>query len=94
MAQHVSIEDCLESLPSRFDIVRHAAKRAREIQQGAKTTADVGRHATHKCTVLALKEIASGEVRRSTEEETMDALFSELSRLNTDDDLFGNDTVV
>ena len=58
----VTIEDCLLYVPNRFKIVELAAKRAREIASGAMTTVDGDTAASHKSTVLALKEIATGNI--------------------------------
>ena len=61
----VTIEDCLSHIPNRFKIVEMAAKRARELANGAKTTVDGESAAGHKVTVLALREIASGEINET-----------------------------
>jgi len=91
----VTIEDCLLYLPNRFELVQHAAKRAREIAQGAKTTASTEKNVKHKCTVASLREIAAGDLGFASEEDNMDALFSELNKLDKqDDDLFGEDHIV
>jgi DNA-directed RNA polymerase subunit omega len=55
----ITIEDCLERIPSRFDLTMVAAKRARQLTRGAEA------HISwdgHKSTVLALREIAQGAV--------------------------------
>ena len=68
----VTIEDCLLYIPNRFKIVELAAKRARELASGAKTRIDGDAAAQHKATVLALREIASGEVNEDTEKRQID----------------------
>lgn len=62
----VTIEDCLLHIPNRFKIVEMAAKRARELANGAKTTVGGESAAGHKVTVLALREIANGEIDENT----------------------------
>ena len=95
----VTIEDCLLYLPNRFQIVLRAAERARELSEGAKTTAAPISDSSKapKCTVAALREIASGQLKTEeakTDEDVMDALISELNKLDDDQhDLF-DDTVV
>lgn len=55
----VTIEDCLQQIPSRFDLTMVAAKRARQLTRGAESRLSWG---GHKSTVLALREIAQGMV--------------------------------
>lgn len=55
----ITIEDCLEQIPSRFDLTMVAAKRARQLARGAEARLPWG---DHKSTVLALREIAQGMV--------------------------------
>lgn len=51
----VTIEDCIERLPSRFELVMLAAQRARKIGSGAPLTID---RDNDKNPVVALREIA------------------------------------
>lgn len=55
----VTIEDCLEKVHSRFELVHLTAKRVRQLEKGAKRL--VG--SKNKNIVEALREIASGKVR-------------------------------
>ncbi len=52
----ITVDDC-EKVAGRFDIIRMAARRAREIRDGAQTAVDAE---GHKPAVVALKEIAEG----------------------------------
>lgn len=53
----VTVEDCLENVDNRFELVRLAARRARQIAMGKEPlVADEN----DKPTVIALREIASG----------------------------------
>ena len=54
----VTIEDCQENIKDRFDIIKIAAKRAREIQEGAPSP--IKDTEGHTPPVIALKEIAEG----------------------------------
>ncbi|MEE3003561.1 MAG: DNA-directed RNA polymerase subunit omega [Pseudomonadota bacterium] len=57
----VTIEDCLERLPNRFEIVEAATKRARQLAlDGADPLVKVNRN--NKVAVTALREIAEGLV--------------------------------
>jgi DNA-directed RNA polymerase subunit omega len=51
----VTVEDCVDKVPNRFDLVLLAAHRAREIQSGAPITVD---RDNDKNPVVALREIA------------------------------------
>lgn len=55
----VTVEDCLEHVANRFELVHLAAKRVRQLQKGAKRL--VG--SKNKEVVEALREIAAGKVR-------------------------------
>lgn len=52
----VTVEDCLEKIPNRFELVLCASYRARQIAQGYAPKID----AKDKPTVVALREIAEG----------------------------------
>lgn len=54
----ITIEDCLEKIPNRFQLTLAATYRARMIGQGHTAMVD----AKDKPTVLALREIAAGKV--------------------------------
>jgi DNA-directed RNA polymerase subunit omega len=55
----ITVDDCLKSIPNRFDLTLAATWRARQISIGATPLVEAGRD---KPTVLALKEIAVGKV--------------------------------
>ena len=54
----VTIEDCLENVENRFDLVLKASKRARKLSNGAATP--TLEWEDDKATVMALREIAAG----------------------------------
>jgi len=53
----VTVEDCLENVDNRFELVRLAARRARQIAQGKDALVEPE---NDKPTVIALREIAEG----------------------------------
>ena len=55
----VTVEDCVDKVPNRFDLVMLAAQRSREINNGAVLTVDRDRD---KNPVVALREIADETV--------------------------------
>ncbi len=57
-----TVEDCLENVENRFQLVLVAAKRAREISLGADPMVELD---NDKPSVLALREIAAGLVDAS-----------------------------
>ena len=60
----VTVEDCLDKVENRFELVLVAAKRAHQLNSGDyRTTLDVGKD---KPTVLALREIEAGLIDAST----------------------------
>lgn len=56
----VTVEDCIEKIPNRFDLVLMAAQRARQISGGAEITLERDRD---KNPVVALREIAEDTVQ-------------------------------
>jgi DNA-directed RNA polymerase subunit omega len=78
----ITVEDCLEHVDNRFDLVLLASRRARQISQGADPLVPAE---NDKPTVIALREIAEGLVTA----EGMDAMEAKraLERLSTDDEL-------
>ena len=55
----VTIEDCLDQVDNRFALVMLAAKRARQLEDGADALIDAKRN---KAAVQSLREIADGKV--------------------------------
>ena len=64
----VTVEDCVDKIPNRFDLVLMAAQRAREISGGAELTIDRDRD---KNPVVALREIAEETVRPKELQESV-----------------------
>ncbi len=64
----VTVEDCVDKIPNRFDLVLLAGQRARQISNGAELTLERDRD---KNPVVALREIAEQTVTPETLKETM-----------------------
>ncbi len=62
----ITVEDCLDQVDNRFELVLLATRRARQISKGAEPLVEVE---NDKPTVLALREIATGEVNARTLEQ-------------------------
>ncbi len=57
----ITVEDCLEVVDNRFELVMMAAKRARQLANGVQPTLD-NSESDDKPTVLALREIAARRI--------------------------------
>jgi len=85
----ITVEDCLDHVDNRFDLVLLATKRARQLAAGVDPLVP---WENDKPTVVALREIAEGliteqvieeqeQVSESTEDELLIALGEELAEL-------------
>lgn len=82
----VTVEDCIEEVPNRFELVMVAAQRARKIGSGAALTID---RDNDKNPVVALREIADQTVDK--EELKEDIIRSKQRIIALDDD--GEDVI-
>ena len=71
----ITVEDCLEQIPNRFDLVMAASRRARQLAVGGRDPQVP--EANDKPSVIALREIADGKV-------TMDILKEEDTTIEED----------
>jgi DNA-directed RNA polymerase subunit omega len=62
----ITVEDCLQNEPNLFNLVLLAAKRARRLANGAEATVE---WENDKPTVVALREIAAGNITLEMLEE-------------------------
>ena len=67
----ITVEDCLENIDNRFELVLTATKRARQIGHGSEPMVQ---EENDKPTVIALREIAEGHI----DSEKVDILQAEL----------------
>jgi DNA-directed RNA polymerase subunit omega len=58
----LTVEDCLDNVDNRFELVLIAAKRARQLSMGAEPLVELE---NDKPTVLALREIAENKINKS-----------------------------
>ena len=56
----ITVEDCLDNVASRFELVMIASVRAKQLLKGAKPLIQTD----NRDIVTALREIAAGKVRR------------------------------
>jgi DNA-directed RNA polymerase subunit omega len=58
----ITVEDCVDKVSSRFDLVQLASIRAKQLLKGAKPLIE----SNNREIVIALREIAAGKVRWAT----------------------------
>ena len=56
----ITVEDCLQKVNNRFALIHMAARRVRQLRKGAEPTVVT----KNRDVVIALREIASGNVRK------------------------------
>ncbi len=76
----VTVEDCVDKIPNRFDLVLFAATRARAISSGAEITVDRDRD---KNPVVALREIAEEQIKPA---DLKEALVASMQRVVANED--------
>jgi DNA-directed RNA polymerase subunit omega len=76
----VTVEDCVDKVPNRFELILFAAQRARQVSAGADLTVDRDRD---KNPVVALREIAEQTVQPRILEE---AIVSGLQKVRIDEE--------
>lgn len=59
----ITVEDCLENVENRFELVLMATRRARQIAHGAEPMVPLQ---NDKATVVALREVAQGKINART----------------------------
>ena len=64
----VTVEDCIDKVPNRFDLVMLASQRAREVAAGAPITVE---RDNDKNPVIALREIAAETVELDNLQESL-----------------------
>jgi DNA-directed RNA polymerase subunit omega len=82
----VTVEDCLENVANRFELVMVASKRARQLATGGRDP--MVQEESDKPTVIALREIADGFVtseilRRESEMDAEDELADVMEATET-----------
>ncbi|MBL4806501.1 MAG: DNA-directed RNA polymerase subunit omega [Rhodobacteraceae bacterium] len=76
----VTVEDCIDKIPNRFELVIMAAHRARQLAAGAELTVD---RDNDKNPVVALREIAEETL---TAEEIRESAIEDLQNQNEVDE--------
>jgi len=81
----VTVEDCVEKIPNRFELVAIASQRARHISAGAAITIE---RDNDKNPVISLREIADGTVDiKDLKEDLIRSLQRHVEQDEPEDDL-------
>lgn len=75
----ITVEDCVANIPNKFQLVLVAAKRARQLANGAEPMVE---WQNDKPTVVALREVAEGYITESILEER-EQQFDELLEIES-----------
>jgi DNA-directed RNA polymerase subunit omega len=95
----ITVEDCLQVVDNRFELVMMAAKRARQLANGVEPQID-NSESNDKPTVLALREIAARRIdndyveaveKAERERKEREALEWAAAEVVADDDMSKND---
>ena len=79
----ITVEDCVDKFPSRFELVLVASQRARELHSGETTTIDKD---NDKNTVIALREIADEAIPKEKMKENLIEGFQKVSISDEEDE--------
>ncbi len=79
----VTVEDCIEKIPNRFELVMIAAQRARKIGSGAAITVE---RENDKKTVISLREIAEETIDTDLLKEEMIASYQRYIPQDSEED--------
>ena len=80
----VTVEDCVEIIPNRYELVLVAAQRARDIAAGAPITID---RDNDKNSVVALREVAEQSIDLDTVREHIVHGVNRMADLNEEDEM-------
>lgn len=70
----ITVEDCIDRVTNRFELVLLATKRARQITRGSTPLVEVE---NDKPTVIALREIATGKIDAAILNEIVEETLEE-----------------
>ncbi len=86
----ITVEDCLNNVNNRFTLIHMVAKRVRQLRKGAEPTIS----SKNRDIVMSLREIAAGNIRALSQEETAlrledmtELIPEELNQADTDFDM-------
>jgi len=85
----ITVEDCIDKFPSRFELVLVSSQRARKLYSGEKPTVEVD---NDKNTVIALREIADSTITASEMKENLIHEYQTVSLSDEEEEIFEIET--
>jgi DNA-directed RNA polymerase subunit omega len=79
----VTVEDCTDKIPNRFELVALASQRAKDINSGTPITVE---HDNDKNAVIALREIAQGNLNIAALREELINSLQNKSKIDAADE--------
>ena len=80
----ITVEDCIDKFPSRFELVLVASNRARKLYSGENPTVEKD---NDKNTVIALREIADETISADEFKQSLVEEYQTVSPINEEDEL-------
>ncbi|MGA0164262.1 MAG: DNA-directed RNA polymerase subunit omega [Bdellovibrionota bacterium] len=68
----ITVEDCLENVRNRFELVHVASRRVRQLMKGARPLVD-NTFSQNRLIVVSLREVAAGCVRPQRDDSEVQA---------------------
>ena len=81
----ITVEDCIDKIPSRFELVLVASQRARKLYSGEKPTVVTE---NDKNTVIALREIADSTLTTNEMKENLIQEYQTVTLSDEEDEVF------
>jgi len=86
----ITVEDCVDKFPSRFELVLVASQRARELHSGETTTLE---RENDKNTVIALREIANSTFSIEEMKENLIEEYQTVTISDEEDENLSNESL-
>ena len=81
----ITVEDCIDKFPSRFELVLVASNRARKLHSGERPTVEID---NDKNTVIALREIADSTLTTNEMKENLIQEYQTVTLSDEEDEVF------
>ena len=85
----ITVEDCIDKFPSRFELVLVASQRARKLHSGDEPTVEKD---NDKNTVIALREIADSTLTVAEMKENLIQAFQQVTLSDEEEEIIELDT--
>jgi len=85
----ITVEDCIDKFPSRFELVLVASQRARKLYSGEQPAVEID---NDKNTVIALREIADSSLTASEMKENLIQEYQTITLSDEEEEVFELET--